>query len=107
MTAKEIHALGGEQVAEISAEIDAILAPQRPRLRAPSPPTPMAQAAPTASIDSDPLLAALGWEPTSLDALQSRLGWRTEALSTRLLELEFEGLVRTLPGSRFERCGSA
>lgn len=97
----------GAQLVQSAAEIDAILAPQRPRLRAPSPPTPMAQAAPTASIDSDPLLAALGWEPTSLDALQSRLGWRTEALSTRLLELEFEGLVRALPGSRFERCGSA
>ncbi len=95
----------GAQLVQSAAEIDAILAPQRPRSS--SGPAPKAQAQAPAAAESDPLLAALGWEPTSLDALQSRLGWRTEALSTRLLELEFEGLVRALPGSRFERCGGA
>lgn len=93
----------GAQLVQSAAEIDAILAPQRPRVAlGPSPASPATN---PARDEGDPLLAALGWEPTSLDALQTRLGWRTEALSTRLLELEFEGRIRALPGSRFERCG--
>lgn len=67
-------------------------------------------AAPTparAEEPTDPVLAALGWEPSSLDALQSRLGWRTEALLARLLELELDGLVRRVGGGRFERVAAA
>lgn len=86
----------GAQLVQSAAEIDAILAPQRPR-------PPAATAAAPAAASDDPLLQALGWEPCSLDALQTRLGWRTEALSARLLELELLGQVRALPGARFER----
>ncbi|RVT84695.1 DNA-processing protein DprA [Inhella crocodyli] len=90
----------GAQLVQSAAEIDAILAPQRPRSAAP---TPAASPAREAALEDDPLLVALGWEPSSFDALQTRLGWRTDALSARLLELELLGLVRTLPGARFER----
>jgi DNA processing protein len=55
----------------------------------------------------DPLLAALGWEPSSLEALQARTGWRTEALLARLLELELEGRLRRVAGGRFERTAAA
>lgn len=61
---------------------------------------------PQASQEADPVLAALGWEASSLDALQSRLGWRTEDLLARLLELELDGRVRRLGGGRFERAGA-
>lgn len=67
---------------------------------APSPPA-------TAPAAEDPLLAALGWEPCTLDALQARTGWDTEALLARLLELELDGQVRRIGGGRFERAGSA
>jgi DNA processing protein len=87
----------GAQLVQSAAEIDAALAPQRPR---PPAATPSAASAPGSD---DPLLHALGWEPSSLDALQSRLGWATEALTAQLLALEFDGRVRPLPGGRYER----
>lgn len=51
----------------------------------------------------DPLLDALGYEATSLDALSARTGWSAAELSTRLLELELEGRVARLPGQVFQR----
>jgi len=55
----------------------------------------------------DPLLQALGWTPTTLDALQARTGWPTPDLSIRLLELELSGQVVRLPGQLFLRQASA
>jgi DNA processing protein len=92
----------GAQLVQSAAEIDAILAPQRPA-QLPAAKS-SADAPPAVPKTDDPLLLALGWEPTSLDALQARTGWRTEALNARLLELELDGRIRALPGSRFERC---
>ncbi len=88
----------GALLVQSAAEIDATLSPQR-TCAAPMP----AAATPTPTLPPDPLLAALGWEPSSLDALQVRLGWATDTLSAQLLALEFEGLVRPLPGGRYER----
>ena len=51
----------------------------------------------------DPLLDALGYEPSSLEALSARTGWSAAELNTRLLELELEGLVARLPGQLFQR----
>ncbi len=61
--------------------------------------------APPAEPDTeeDPLLAALGFEPVTLDALGARTGRTASELSTRLLGLELEGRVARLPGQLFQR----
>jgi len=51
----------------------------------------------------DPLLAALGFDAVSLDALQARTGLPTARLQTQLLELELGGQVARLPGGLFQR----
>jgi DNA processing protein len=58
-----------------------------------------------ASASDDPLLAALGQDPTGLDALVARTGWSAAALGVRLLELELQGQVARLPGQLFQRRG--
>jgi DNA processing protein len=55
--------------------------------------------------NADPLLAALGHDPTSLDALGARTGYGAGELNARLLELELEGRVARLPGGLFQRRG--
>ena len=49
------------------------------------------------------LLLALGFDVTSLDALQARTGLPTAQLQGQLLELELEGRVARLPGGLFQR----
>lgn len=49
------------------------------------------------------LLLALGFDVTSLDALQARTGLPTAQLQGQLLELELEGHVARLAGGRFQR----
>ena len=49
------------------------------------------------------LLAALGFDVTSLDALQARTGMPTAQLQGQLLELELQGHVARLPGGLFQR----
>ena len=49
------------------------------------------------------LLSALGFDVTSLDALQARTGLPTAQLQGQLLELELEGYVSRLPGGLFQR----
>lgn len=51
----------------------------------------------------DPLLAALGFDAVSLDALQARTGLDTAHLQAKLLELELGGQVARLPGGLFQR----
>ena len=51
----------------------------------------------------DELIAALGFEISSLDALQARTGLATPVLQARLLGLELDGLVARLPGGLFQR----
>jgi DNA processing protein len=60
-------------------------------------------AAPGADPADAPLLAALGFDPVTLDALAARTGWGAAELSTRLLELELDGRVARLPGQLFQR----
>ncbi len=75
-------------------------------LRLPEPPPrqsrPDAAIAETA-VAEDPLLAALGFDPASLDALIARTGTAPAWLQGRLLELELEGKVARLPGGLFQR----
>lgn len=72
-----------------------------------SAPTMDAPAATAPPSDPDGLLAALGADPVSLDALQARTGLDTPTLQARLLELELDGLVGRLPGGLFQRLGQA
>jgi len=61
---------------------------------------PGAQAVPAGD---EPLLAALGFDPVTLDALAARTGLGAAELSTRLLGLELDGLIARLPGQLFQR----
>jgi DNA processing protein len=54
-------------------------------------------------LGDDPLLAALGYEPVTLDALVERTGTAPAELSARLLELELDGRIARLPGQLFQR----
>ena len=56
-----------------------------------------------ATEDEDPLLAALGFDASSLDALQARTGLPTPNLQAQLLTLELDGKVARLPGGLFQR----
>jgi len=60
-----------------------------------------------AGSEPDPLLAALGFDPVSLDALVARTGMPAAALQARLLELELQGEVARLPGGLFQRVAVA
>ena len=57
----------------------------------------------TVCASEHPLLAALGFDPVSLDALQARTGLDTAHLQAGLLELELGGQVARLPGGLFQR----
>jgi DNA processing protein len=50
----------------------------------------------------DPLLQHLGHDPCDLDTLAARSGLGVDVLSARLLELELEGRVASLPGGRYQ-----
>ncbi len=68
-------------------------------LGAAAPPHPAA----AMPADSEPLLAHLGYDPVSLDALAEHSGLTSDALSAMLLLLELEGKVASLPGGRYQR----
>lgn len=53
------------------------------------------------------LLAALGFDPVGLDALQARCGLDTASLQAQLMTLELDGLVARLPGGLFQRQAQA
>lgn len=53
------------------------------------------------------LLAALGFDPVSLDTLQARCGLPTDQLQAQLLELELDGQLARLPGGLFQRLATA
>ena len=56
-----------------------------------------------AEAASDPVLAALGDAPTTLDTLAQRSGLTLEALSAKLLTLELDGQIAALPGGRYQK----
>ena len=53
------------------------------------------------------LIAVLGYDPVSLDALQARTGMPTPLLQAQLLELELTGQLARLPGGLFQRLSAA
>ncbi len=62
------------------------------------PPVAGASAAP-----QDSLLAAMGHEPVSMEALVTITGLTVETLSAKLLALELEGRIAQLPGGRYQQ----
>lgn len=66
-----------------------------------------AEAADTGDARADPLLAAMGYDPVSQEALSARTGMGPAELGARLLELELMGQVARLPGQLFQRSASA
>lgn len=66
-----------------------------------------APAAPPTGAADPALLQALGYDPTSLDALQNRTGIDTARLQAQLMELELAGWVCRLPGGLFQRLAGA
>jgi DNA processing protein len=97
--ARGCHALirQGAKLVETAEDIVEELRGQRPLALAAAPGDA------TAAADGDPLLAALGHDPVTLDALLARTGESAAALSARLLELELEGRVARLPGGLYQR----
>jgi len=55
------------------------------------------------AAQTDPLLAALGYDPVDLDTLCERSGLTPDTASAMLLTLELEGVVSRVPGGRFQR----
>ncbi len=73
---------------------------------------PAAQGPPADRLpDQEPepgsLLAALGFDPVSLDALLARTGLETAHLQAQLMALELQGQVARLPGGLFQRISTA
>jgi DNA processing protein len=54
----------------------------------------------------DSLLAAVGYDPVTLDALVARTGMSASHLQAKLLEYEMRGELKRLPGGLFQRVGS-
>ncbi len=72
-------------------------------LKVPGTAAPPVEAGTPAATREDPLLAAMGFDPATLDALVARTGRSASELNTRLLELELDGQVARLPGQLFQR----
>jgi DNA processing protein len=70
-------------------------------------PVPATSTGKPSQRSEDPILEALGWQPMSIDELGARTGRSASDLGARLLELEFAGSVRRLPGQRYERVTQA
>ncbi|MGE5318695.1 MAG: DNA-processing protein DprA [Hyphomicrobiaceae bacterium] len=51
----------------------------------------------------DPVLDALDGAPTTLDTLAQRTGLTLDALSAKLLTLELDGRIASLPGGRYQK----
>lgn len=51
----------------------------------------------------DPVLDALDGAPTTLDTLAQRTGLTLDALSAKLLALELDGHIASLPGGRYQK----
>ena len=52
---------------------------------------------------ADPVLDALGGAPATLDTLAQRTGLTLDALSAKLLTLELDGRIASLPGGRYQK----
>ena len=100
--AKGCHALiqqGAKLVESADDILEELLGPLAPRQTE----LPLQATGDAAVPAEDALLAALGPESVTLDALQARTGWPTAELMARLMALELEGQVARLPGGLYQR----
>lgn len=58
-------------------------------------------------IEADPVLAVMGFDPVSQEALSARTGMGPAELGAKLFELELSGQVARLPGQLFQRTAAA
>lgn len=58
---------------------------------------------PPAHAGSAELLEHMGYDPVDIDSLCARAGQPAEKITAKLLQLELDGLVATLPGGRYQR----
>ena len=87
-----------ESVQDILGVMDIATAAQE------GPLSPAGASAAQALWDGDPALRdALGYEPSSLEALQARTGRSTAQLQAELMTLELQGALARLPGGLFQR----
>jgi DNA processing protein len=56
--------------------------------------------------ESDPILAAMGYDPVSLDALMERVSMPAQQIMARMTELELDGAVAPMPGGKYQRLSS-
>jgi DNA processing protein len=74
------------------------------RWSAPAPASPVEKAPEADETEADQqILSLMGYDPCGMDELVSRSGSTADALSARLLHLELEGRVASLPGGRYQR----
>ena len=100
--ARGCHALIRQGAKLVEAAQDILEELHRPRSTSPA--APLANDLLDSTVD-DPLIAALGHDPATLDALVARTSLSAAELSARLFELELEGRVARLPGQLFQRLG--
>ncbi|WP_077036878.1 DNA-processing protein DprA [Pelomonas sp. KK5] len=89
-----------QQGAKLVATVEDVLE-ELPATAGAAPPAPQADGAP--AVESNPLLALMGYDPVSLDELVNRSGRSAAELSGELLELELAGSVARLAGQLFQR----
>ena len=103
--ARGCHALikQGAKLVESAADILDELAWQQ-RLAPPVHPEALAGAVESLpESQPDPVLGALEGAPSTLDTLAQRTGLTLEALSAKLLTLELDGQIASLPGGRYQK----
>ena len=61
----------------------------------------------TDTMPTDALLEQIGFDPCGIDELLPRCNLPIETLSARLLQLELEGHLSTLPGGRYQRVSAS
>jgi len=93
-------------IAELAGELRGRLtppAPERASADAPADEAGIDSGAPDPQVET--LLAAVGYDPTSVDEIMARTRFTTQAVSSMLLELELQGRVAALGGGRYSRTG--
>ncbi len=88
---------------ELRVELPQSLARAGDQANSPDEPVESEQVSLAVSPELATLLQALGFEASSLDAIQARTGWSTAQLQTQLLGLEMDGVIARLPGGLFMR----
>ncbi len=69
------------------------------------PRAPDQRAAAESPSDATRLLAAMGYDPVSIDTLVARTGASAQSITAELVTLELDGSIAALPGGYWQRLG--